>query len=139
MSKYDSRINNLQRRANALYMKMNVFISIEKLTMVRDYYKSLLDDGKVEPDDLQEMYTQLDELVEECEQDESINYNQKLNELIGDNNLIYTAFCYRFFSQKCIENPNGEWIPNKHVQVMKLRLRNAKNYFDQKRENSLLP
>ena len=30
MSKYDSRINNLQRRANALYMKMNVFISIEK-------------------------------------------------------------------------------------------------------------
>lgn len=135
MSKYDSRIDNLQRRANELFAKINVFFSIKDLLLIRDYYRSLLDDGNVEPDDLQELYNQIDELAKECEQDKSINFNQKMDELIIENDLIYTALYYRFISKQCVKNPSGLWVPNEQAQVIKQNLLGAKNYFDKKEKN----
>jgi hypothetical protein len=135
MSKYDSRIDDLQRRVNELFVKINVFFSIKDLLLIQDYYRSLLNNRNVEPDDLQELYIQIDELAKECEQDKSIDYQQKFRELITDNNLIYIAFYYRFISKQCVEYPSGVWVPNNYAQSIKQNLLRAKDHFDKKGKN----
>ena len=133
MSKYDSRINNLERRAYKLYAKINVFVSIEDLSLIRDYYKSLLDDSNATPEEIQKFFTRLEELEKEFLQDKSINFSEKFLTLAEENDLTFDAFdafYYHSAIRNCNVFPNGRWLPKKYIETTLQQLKTAKEYFN---------
>ncbi len=59
-------MSKLSKRVDKLFLKTHVFITKKDLLLVGDYYKALLDENNVKPEDFQKEYDELWRLEEEC-------------------------------------------------------------------------
>lgn len=132
MSKYDKRLDRLERRANELHPKINVFIPNKQLIVVREYYKALLDEQEAHTEALQRIYNQIDELNKEFLQNKELDYYQELTKLSKGNDLFVRAFFYKHAEKQCKDFPDGHWIPKKMAQSWYQEFNEARAYFCKK-------
>ncbi len=115
-------------------MKTHVFVSAKDFSLLRDYFKALLNEANAKPEDFQEECNQIVKLQEESTKDKSINFSQKFREIAKGNHLICEVLLYReaiIYGNKC---PNGRWFSKKEAQHKQIHLQEAKEYFARKKK-----
>jgi hypothetical protein len=128
MNKYTARLKKLENRTGELSEKINDRF-IADLTLIRDYYKSLISDRRVKAIFVNDIYAQLDRIEQECLQDESLDYIQKISELTETSSLIEEAYFYKVAARMCESITSGESIPRKGTLVINQHIGDAKEYF----------
>lgn len=135
MGKYDSRIDSLYKRLQKLNERTSVFFSREDISLIRNHRKCLLDESNITPEDLQELFDQVNKLMKEWQKDNTIDFNQKLLELNEDSELAYNALYYLASEQEFNERPAGGWVTKKDAWSKQQLLKEAKEYIKKKRDN----
>jgi hypothetical protein len=132
MSKYNSQLDKLESRADNLFKKIHVFFSKKDFSLIRDYYKTVLDNSKATEEDIKIATAQIELIDREYLEKEGINYEQKVLEVAGDNPLVGKVYLYRSVKAMSIEYSSGGWFHRKDARVYLQLLQNAKKYFGKK-------
>ncbi len=125
-------MSKLSKRVDKLFLKTHVFITKKDLLLIKDYYKALLDENNVKPEDFQKEYDELWRLEEECSKDTSIDFDEKQQVITKDNHLIIWGFFLQIAMKDYEMYPNGEWFLKKEVHSALIVIKEAKEYFSNK-------
>ncbi len=70
-------MSKLSKRVDKLFLKTHVFVTKKDILLMRDYYKDLLDEANVKPEDIEEDRKRLEEMMILDMKDKSIELEQK--------------------------------------------------------------
>lgn len=144
MSKYDSRIKKLDSKAYKLFSKIHVFISKKDISLINNYYESLITDSGYSPEKAQNIFAEVDKLEKEFLEDPRNDNDEKkcsdnlqrLHEITNDNYSIAKALLFRPLVRRYSNYPNGVWLLKTRVKSTLACSQEAKEYFEN-RETSL--
>ena len=125
-------MSKLSNRVNKLYLKTHVFVTVKDFSLIISYVKDLLEKENAKPEDFQKEYEELKKAEAEYVKDKSINFKEKITEIIKGNRLI-SAACIYFDIMKTMEKfPTGCWISKSQAYGELKLIQQAKEYFNKK-------
>ncbi len=127
-------MSRLSSRLGKLLLKTYKFFPAKDLSLIRDYFKALLDENNAKAEDFQREIDQINKLEEEVRNDKSIDYRQKVKEIIKGNDVIPHAYLYQEAIKECKKYPKGVWVAKILAKKKLQSLQRAKEYFARKKK-----
>lgn len=142
MSKFNSRVNRLNTKADKLFRKIHIFISKKDFSLIKDYSEHLLEESRLTPEKAQSVFAQINKLMEEYPQNNDPDFQQKQDkfkenfvEITEGNGLVMNAYVYYEAIKKyAINYPDGTWLLKKDAQDILKQLQKSKDYLNRKKE-----
>ncbi len=127
-------MSKLSKRVDKLFLKTHVFVTKKDNLLMRDYYKDLLDEANVKPEDIEEDRKRLEEMMILNRKVKSVELKQKIREIVQENHAVFNALQYRLALEICNIFPNGDWFIKRQGQLWQETIQRAKQYFSKKQK-----
>ncbi len=127
-------MSRLSSRLDKLVLKTHEFFSAKDLSLIRDYFKAILDENNAKAEDFQREIDQINKVAEESRNDKSIDLRQKFEEIIKGNDVIIYAYLYQEAIKECRKYPKGVWVAKILAKSKLQNLPQAKEYFARKKK-----
>jgi hypothetical protein len=115
-------------------LKTYKFFPAKDLSLIRDFFKTILDENNAKAEDFQREIDQINKVGEESRNDKSIDFRQKVKEITKGNDVIIHAYVYQEAIKECRKYPKGVWVAKISAKKNLQFLQQAKEYFARKKK-----